>query len=145
MKKRTATAEWNGDLETGSGTIEFGEQQLRYSAGSRFGNEGGTNPEELMAAAHAGCYSMALTNLLIENGFAPQRVTTTAEVSLDEVAEGYSITRIFLSTEAMVPELSDDELQDYAETAKDTCPVSVALAGTEISVEATLCAVIPDE
>jgi osmotically inducible protein OsmC len=141
MKKSSASAEWSGDLESGSGTITFGQNEpvnLDYSFESRFGKDRGNRPEELIAAAHAGCYSMALSHLLDEEGVTPTRVITAAEVSLDEDDDGFSITTILLHTSVLADELDLEDLEQFAETAKDNCPVSKALAGADISVEAVL-------
>ena len=105
-----------------------------YTWASRWEDEGLTNPEELLGAAHAGCYSMALSNTLAKNGFTPQRVHTLAHVHL----EGSDITRIELETYADVPDIEREEFMEYAADAKENCPVSKALAGVEIGLDATL-------
>src|SRR4051812_9239022 len=111
MPKRTAEAEWQGDLPSGSGTMSFGSGAYtgNYSFQSRFEEGEGTNPEELIAAAHAGCFSMALANVLSKAGHTPNSVRTTAHVSLDKDDGGFSITRSELTTEVSVDGLSDDE------------------------------------
>lgn len=117
----------------GSGAFEGA-----YSFRSRFENGTGTNPEELIGAALAGCFSMALSNLLAEAGHTPESVETRASVSLKMLKDGPSISAIQLDTEASVPGLDADTLQEHAQAAKEGCPVSKALAGTTISVNATL-------
>jgi osmotically inducible protein OsmC len=117
----------------GSGAFEG-----QFSYASRFEEGPGTNPEELIGAAHAGCFSMAFANTLATAGHDPQRVETTARVHLEPGDEGPSITRIELQTEAEVPGIDADEFQELAETAKANCPVSKALAGVDISLDAKL-------
>lgn len=143
MPTRSGEATWEGDLQGGSGTISLGSGAFSapYSARSRFGEgEGvaGTNPEELIAAAHAGCFSMALSAGLSKAGHVPTRVQTTAHVRLESVESGFAITRIDLRTEAEIPGIDEETFRSEAETAKATCPVSRALAGTEITLEAKL-------
>jgi lipoyl-dependent peroxiredoxin len=140
MPKRTAEAEWKGDLPGGSGTMAFGGGAFegQYSFGSRFEEGEGTNPEELIAAAHAGCFSMQLANVLSQAGHEPDSVRTTAKLSLDEDEAGFSITRSDLEAEVSVSGLEDDEFQGYADEAKRTCPVSRALGAIEIGMEARL-------
>lgn len=140
MPVRTSDAEWQGNLREGHGTIRLGSgaYQGAYSFRSRFESGDGTNPEELIAAAHAGCYSMALSHMLAEAGHTPTSVQTTASVHLDQVPGGFAITRIDLATEARVPGISAEEFQTKAEAAKAGCPVSRALAGTEITLSARL-------
>jgi osmotically inducible protein OsmC len=140
MPKRSAQAEWTGDLPGGKGTMEFGGGAFsgQYSYGSRFEEGEGTNPEELIAAAHAGCFSMQLAGVLGAAGHAPDAVRTTARVSVDKDDGGFSITRSELETEVEVAGLSDDEFQRHAAEAKDVCPVSRALGAIEIVLEARL-------
>jgi osmotically inducible protein OsmC len=140
MAVRTANAEWVGALKDGSGKMAFGSGAFegQFSYASRFEEGTGTNPEELIGAAHAGCFSMSLANLLATAGHDVQRVETTARVHLEPADEGPSITRIELQTEAEVPGVDDDEFQQHAKTAEETCPVSRALAGVEISLDAKL-------
>ena len=140
MAVRTALAEWQGDLKQGQGTMKFGSGawQGAYSFLSRFEEGTGTNPEELIAAAHAGCFSMALAAALGKEGYNPRRVQTEARVRLEKVGEGFGITRIDLKTEALVPGIDNAIFQQIATRAKETCPVSKALAGTEIQLEAVL-------
>lgn len=140
MAKRTAKAVWKGNLEDGAGTVELGSGRFRgeYSAKSRFGSGAGTNPEELIGAAHAGCFSMALAHGLDLAGHAPESIETTANVSIEKVQEGYAITRIDLDTRGRVPGIDDAEFRKHAETAKKNCPVSQALAATTINLTAKL-------
>jgi lipoyl-dependent peroxiredoxin len=133
MPKRTANASWDGSLQDGSGTMRMasGSYEGPYSFQSRFQEGDGTNPEELIAAAHAGCFSMALSAGLGRAGHSAERVETTATVHLDKVGEGFGITRIELDTRARVPGVEEDEFQRIAEAAKEGCPVSQALAAVE--------------
>ncbi|TML63129.1 MAG: OsmC family protein [Actinobacteria bacterium] len=140
MPERQAQAEWNGSLQEGSGSMRLGSGAFEgaYSFKSRFEEGTGTNPEELIAAAHAGCFSMALAAALGRGGYEPRRVQTTAKVHLTRGDEGFSISRIDLMTTADVPGIAADAFQEVADTAKRTCPVSKALAGTEITLDAKL-------
>lgn len=140
MALRTATAVWNGTLREGDGRMRFGGGAFEgaYSFASRFEEGEGTNPEELIAAAHAGCFSMALSGELGRAGYDPETISTEARVSLVKGEAGFSIERVVLVTEASVPGIEDEEFQGLAEAAKKGCPVSRALAGPEILVEATL-------
>lgn len=140
MALRTANAVWNGTLKDGDGQMRFGGGAFEgaYSFESRFEEGEGTNPEELIAAAHAGCFSMALSGELGKAGHDPQKVSTEAKVSLVKGDDGFTINRIRLVTEATVPGISEDEFMEIAEAAKKGCPVSRALAGPEIVLEATL-------
>ena len=140
MPVRNASARWEGDLKGGSGSMKMGSgaYEGKYSFGSRFEENPGTNPEELIAAAHAGCFSMALTAGLGRSGFSPESVSTQAKAHLEKVGEGFQITRIELTTVAKVPDIDDATFQQHATGAKENCPVSKALAGVEISLDATL-------
>lgn len=140
MAARTAEAEWKGNLREGKGTMKLGSGAYEgpYSFASRFENGAGTNPEELIGAAHAGCFSMALSAGLGRAGFTPTRIHTTARVHLEKVGEGFGITRIELNTEAQIPGIEDATFQKHAEDAKKGCPVSKALAGVQISLTAKL-------
>jgi osmotically inducible protein OsmC len=141
MPRRTASARWDGALQEGSGTMRMasGAYEGPYSFQSRFEEGDGTNPEELIAAAHAGCFSMALSAELGRAGHEPESVETEATVELDKVGDGFGITHIVLRTRARVPGIDADELQRHAQAAKDGCPVSQALAGVEsIELEAEL-------
>lgn len=140
MPVRTAEAVWEGDLKEGHGTMSLSGGAYRgpYSFSSRFENGTGTNPEELIAAAHAGCYSMALSHGLATAGHPPKRVSTTAKVHLEKSEGGFSIPRIELVTEAEVPGIDQAKFQEQAETAKKNCPISKLLAAAQISLKATL-------
>ncbi|MGH9169533.1 MAG: OsmC family protein [Acidimicrobiales bacterium] len=140
MPSRTAKALWEGSVKTGHGTIsvESGRLDAPYSFGSRFEADPGTNPEELLGAASAGCFSMALSLALSELGHPPTRIETTAHVTIDKTADGFAITFIELRTEAAVPGLDEQAFLGVAEKAKAGCPVSKALAATEIRLQARL-------
>jgi lipoyl-dependent peroxiredoxin len=140
MATRSSSAEWRGNLKDGSGKMRLGSGAYEgaFSFASRFENGTGTNPEELIAAAHAGCFSMALSHGLAQAGHAPKRVATTARVHLEKVEGGFGITRIELQCEAEVPGIDEATFRQQAEAAKQGCPVSKALAGTQISLQAKL-------
>lgn len=138
MLTRTADAVWEGNLKDGKGTMNVGSGAFDgpYTFASRFENDKGTNPEELLGAAHAGCFSMALSLGLVKAGFAPQRINTTATVHLD--TENLRISAIDLDTRAQVPGINEEEFLEQAELAKNNCIVSQALKGTEIRLQARL-------
>ncbi len=140
MPARTADARWEGGLKDGNGTMKFGGGAFdgAYSFKSRFDEGTGTNPEELIAAAHAGCFSMAFSSALEKAGFTPESVRTVATVHLTKDDAGFSISRIDLKTEATVPGIDEAKFQEVAEGAKKGCPVSRALAAVEIHLDATL-------
>jgi osmotically inducible protein OsmC len=140
MPVRSASAVWEGTLIDGKGSMKMqsGAYEGAYSFGSRFQEEAGTNPEELIAAAHAGCFSMALSAGLGKSGFNATRVATSARAHLEKVGEGFQISRIELTTEAEVPGLDEETFQQHATGAKENCPVSKALAGVDISLDAKL-------
>ena len=140
MAARQATAEWQGNLMEGTGHMRLGSGAFdgAYDFRSRFGEGAGTNPEELIGAAHAGCFSMALSGILTNAGHPPQSVRTTAKVHLEKQVEGFAITRIELDTDAVVPGLDDAAFQGHAYAAKKGCPVSKALAGVQIGLTARL-------
>jgi lipoyl-dependent peroxiredoxin len=133
MPRRTANARWDGSLQEGRGTMRMasGAYEGPYSFQSRFEEGDGTNPEELIAAAHAGCFSMALSAELGRAGHEAESVETTATVHLDKLDEGFGITRIELDTRARVPGVDEDEFQRIAEGAKQGCPVSQALKAVD--------------
>jgi osmotically inducible protein OsmC len=137
---RTAKAVWNGGLKDGSGTMRLGSGAYEgaYSFATRFEEKPGTNPEELIGAAHAGCFSMALSGALGKAGFPPRRITTEARVHLSVGEGGASISRIELDCEAEVPGIDEAAFRAQAEGAKKGCPVSKALAGVEIVLDARL-------
>ncbi|MFB6137276.1 MAG: OsmC family peroxiredoxin [Halobacteriaceae archaeon] len=137
MPVRTSTATWEGDLRDGEGTMALGSGAYEgaYSYATRFEEAEGSNPEELIAAAHAGCFSMALSNELASDDYDPDRVHTTASVHLEDGA----ISHILLEVEATVPDIDAETFLEYAREAKDSCPVSQALAAVpQIDLEATL-------
>jgi len=140
MVERTADAEWRGSLSEGNGFMRLGSGAFegRYSFKSRFENERGTNPEELIAAAHAGCFSMAFALMLGQAGFTPRRIHTSAKTHIERAGEGFKITHIDLETEAEIPGIDDERFQEQAQVAKQGCPVSQALAGTQITLKARL-------
>ena len=138
MAVRHAQAIWEGTLSDGKGRMQFGSFDGAFSYASRFEEGEGTNPEELLGAAHAGCFSMALSSGLGKDGFSPQRVSTRATVHLGRVDGKARITRIDLETEAEVPEISAEQFQEIAEATKTGCPVSAALAAVEITLQAHL-------
>jgi osmotically inducible protein OsmC len=140
MPTRNADATWEGNLKDGKGVMRLGGGAYEgpFSFASRFEQGKGTNPEELIAAAHAGCFSMALSHGLAQAGFTPKRVQTTAKVHLEKLPDGFGIPRIELSTEAEVPGISDKVFHEQAENAKKNCPVSKLLKAAEISLNARL-------
>ena len=140
MSVRKAEAEWKGNLNSGSGRMKLGSGAFEgpYSFVSRFKDGPGTNPEELIGAAHAGCFSMALSHMLAESGHIPDVVHTTAKVHIDKVEGGFKITTIELQTEGKVPGIDEKTFQEKAAAAKEGCPVSQALAGVDIRLQAKL-------
>jgi osmotically inducible protein OsmC len=141
MPTRKAEAEWEGNLAEGSGRLKVGSGAFEgpYSFKSRFEEgQAATNPEELLGAAHAGCFTMALTAQLSRAGIKAKRIHTEARVKLEKVGEAFSITQIELETEAEIPDVDDAAFQKYALDAKENCPLSKALAATQISMTAKL-------
>ena len=141
MAIRTATAEWKGGLRGGDGAFggASGALEGAYSFASRFEEGGGTNPEELVAAAHASCFSMFLAGVLEQGGNAPESVRTEAKVQILKVGEGFEVTKIDLATVGRVPGVDAGAFQQAAEVAKANCPISKALGAVrEINLEATL-------
>jgi osmotically inducible protein OsmC len=140
MITRTGSAVWEGTLKQGKGTVKLGSGAFEapFSFSSRFANGSGTNPEEMIGAAEAGCFSMALSLLLEKAGFPPKRISTTANVKLEQVGDAFRITTIDLNTEADVPGIDEAKFQEQAELTKKNCPVSVALSGTKINLTAKL-------
>ena len=140
MPTRNASAVWNGDLMKGAGNVKLGSGAFegQYNFSSRFESGTGTNPEELLGAAHAACFSMALSHMLTLGGNKPTRVHTVADVTLDKVGEGFKITKILLTCDATVPGIDDAKFQETAKAAKSGCPISQALAATPIELKATL-------
>jgi lipoyl-dependent peroxiredoxin len=138
--KRKGSAVWRGGLKTGDGTVsaESGAlANLPYSFAKRFGDEAGTNPEELIGAAHAGCFSMAFSGQLGSAGFEPEKIETTATVTIESVEGGFAITKIHLDVQATVPNLDESKFQELAKKAKEGCPVSKLLKA-DITMEAKL-------
>ncbi len=139
---RKAEADWNGGIIDGNGIVKLGSGAFEgaYSFKSRFSEDEqtATNPEELIAAAHAGCYTMALSGNLGRAGYSPKNIHTTANVKIEKQGDGFVIPNIDLETEADVDGIENDEFQKIAEETKKTCPVSQVLSGAEISLKATL-------
>jgi lipoyl-dependent peroxiredoxin len=138
MAVRTGEAVWNGNLKEGKGNVKFGSFAGPYSFTSRFEDGQGTNPEELIAAAHAACFSMAFSHALSEAGHPPKQVRTTAKVHLVKGEGGFSIPQIDLVTEGQIPGIDGKAFHEIAEKAKANCPVSKVLAGATITLEARL-------
>lgn len=140
MAKRTSEAQWEGTLKDGKGRFwtASGEVSGVFSFGTRFEEQEGTNPEELIGAAHSSCFSMALAGDLEKAGHRPESVRTVATVSLRKGDAGYEITGIDLDTQAQVPGIDETEFLRIAEGTKVNCPVSKALAAVPIRLQATL-------
>lgn len=140
MQKRIGKAVWKGTLKNGKGNLELGSGAFdgAYSFSSRFENGKGTNPEELIGAAHAGCFSQALALGLENAGYPPDEISTIAEVSLEKSNGGFAITTIELSVEAVIEGIDQEEFQKQADAAKSDCPVSKALQGVKITLNAVL-------
>ena len=139
--RRSSDAKWQGSITEGKGHLKLGSGAFEgpYSFNSRFGDDTvATNPEELIAAAHAGCYTMAFSGFLGRAGYEAENIETKASVHLEKEGDGFSIPKIDLVMEATVPNITDEEFQEIAKTAKEKCPVSRVLAGAEISLSATL-------
>ncbi|MDY6873882.1 MAG: OsmC family protein [Chloroflexota bacterium] len=140
MIKRTSSAVWNGDLKNGKGNVELGSGAFSgaYSFSSRFEEGKGTNPEELIAAGHAGCFSMALSADLSKAGYKVEEVQTTATINMEKADGGFAIKSSKLVTKARVPGIEMEEFAKIASGAKENCPVSKALGGLDIELEAHL-------
>jgi len=140
MPIRKAQAIWEGNLREGKGTMKLGSGALEgsYSYPSRFEDGQGTNPEELLGAAHAGCFSMALSSALVRAGYSPVRIKTEAAVHLEKLEAGFTIVQIDLKTEAEVPDIDEKQFMELSQGAKKNCPISRALAVPEINLEAKL-------
>jgi len=140
MSKHKSSAKWNGNLIEGNGIVTVGEKawEGNYSFKSRFENGTGTSPEELIAAAHAGCFSMAFSHALDEAGYKPVSVETSAEASLEKGDAGFGITRIHLVSKGNVPNISLEDFLKIADAAKENCPVSKALEAVQITLDAKL-------
>lgn len=142
MIDRKADARWEGDLKGGKGNIRLGSGAFegKYSFGTRFEGAPGTNPEELLGAAHAACFTMALSATLAKAGHTPKSVETTAVVHLDKVGDAFSVTGIDLVTRGDVPGISAEDFQKWANDTKTNCIISRALAAVPVKLEATLVA-----
>ena len=140
MAVRTAEAEWSGGLMNGKGSMKLGSGAYEgpFSFKSRMEEGTGTNPEELVGAAHAGCFSMQFAAMLEHAGFPPERIHTASKVHFGPIDGGFAISKIELTTEGSVPGIDDAKFQELAAGAKANCPVSKALAGTEITLDAKL-------
>jgi lipoyl-dependent peroxiredoxin len=140
MPIRKAEAVWSGTLSKGKGSVKTGSGLIKgeYSFASRFESGQGTNPEELIGAAHAGCFSMAFAMIIEQAGYVPEEIRTTALVKIEQVNGGFSITGIVLDTEAKIKGISEKIFQEKAIEAKNGCPVSRALASTPITLHAKL-------
>jgi lipoyl-dependent peroxiredoxin len=140
MPTRKASATWEGGLQGGKGRFEGQSTTVSgaYSFGSRFEEEPGTNPEELLAAAHASCFSMALAGTLQKAGHSPERVHTEAACTVEKSAEGFTITTMRLQTRVRVDGIDEGQFREMAEQAKQGCPVSRALTGVKVELEASL-------
>jgi len=140
MPTRKATAQWEGGLQNGKGSFqgESGQVGASYSFGTRFGEQKGSNPEELLAAAEAACFSMALAVGLEQAGTPATKIETEAACTVEKQAAGFKITTMKLQVRGTVPGIDQAKFDEMAQTTKKNCPVSVALAGVEISVQATL-------
>lgn len=138
---KTASAVWKGSLKDGQGEISTETGVLKsapYGFKARFENGPGTNPEELIGAAHAGCFSMALSMILGEAGLTADRIDTTAQVTLDKLSDGFAITKVHLVLKASIPGATEEQFLELANKAKAGCPVSKVLTGAEISLDASL-------
>ena len=142
MPTRKAHARWEGSIKEGNGQVDFGNGAFKapYSFTSRFENGAGTNPEELLGAAHASCFAMALSLIIGKTGLKPDYVDATAHVTVSPHNGGFKITKSHLVCEAKVPGIDPAAFMQHANAAKANCPVSQALAGTEITLEAKLAA-----
>jgi osmotically inducible protein OsmC len=140
MPTRTSSARWQGNLKEGAGTMALGSGAYEgaFSFASRFEDGKGTNPEELIAAAHAGCFSMAFSNMLSQAGHVPTAVDTQAKVHFGKTDDGFAITSIDLVTKGDVPGIDEADFQKIAQEAKAGCPISKALKAVEINLDATL-------
>ena len=138
MPVRQASATWHGSIKEGHGHMQFADYEGSYSVPSRFEDGDGTNPEELLGAAHAGCFSMALSSGLSAAGHVPDSVQTTAQVHIDKLETGWTVTRVHLITKGVAAGIDEQTFQEHAEKAKSNCPISRALEAVEITMEASL-------
>jgi osmotically inducible protein OsmC len=138
MPTRTSKAQWKGPVPAGEGSVALGSGAMDapYGFKSRFETGAGTNPEELIAAAHAACYSMALSLMLTQAGHAPTKIDTSAAVTIEKDGEGFTITESALTTRGEVPGMDEATFKDFAEKAKQGCPVSKALSAVKITLDA---------
>lgn len=138
--ERTATAVWNGNLRQGNGTMSSSSGVLRdapYTYVTRFEDKPGSNPEELVGAAHAGCFSMALAGAIVKAGHKPERIATTAHVTLEKLEPGFTVTEVRLVTRVRVPGMPEEAFETAAENARRGCPIS-RLLNTKITLDAKL-------
>jgi len=138
MAVRNASAIWNGNLKDGNGKMKYGTYEGSYTFASRFEEGDGTNPEELVGAAHAGCFTMFLSALLSKAGFEPESIETKATVHLGRVDDAPKITDIDLSCQAKVPGITEDAFLKHSEEAKKGCPISKLVTGAQINLKAQL-------
>ncbi len=141
MIERIGTAVWHGDLKSGRGRMSLGSGYLKgapYTAKTRFGDEQGTNPEELLGAAHASCFSMALAGELVQLGYHVTSITTKDRVFMDKIPDGYQIKKIAIDTVAIVRDITYEKFNEVVDKVKTSCPVSRALKGVEFEVYATI-------
>ncbi|MBS1718475.1 MAG: OsmC family protein [Armatimonadetes bacterium] len=141
MINRNGSAVWKGSIKEGNGVVSTETGTLsnaQYSFSSRFESGTGTNPEELLGAAHAACFSMALSGVLTRGGLIPDTISTTAMVTVENIDGGFKITKVRLSTEGVIPNATDAQFQEAAATAKANCPVSKLFTGAEITLDAKL-------
>ncbi len=140
MKVNKAQAVWTGTLKEGSGQMSFADSGVAfpYSFRSRFEDGNGANPEMLIGAAHAGCFSMAFANMLTEKGYKPKEIAATAEIKLESTGKGFAITSSHLIVEGEVEGIDEQTFQQIAAQAKEGCPVSKALASLDITMDAKL-------
>jgi osmotically inducible protein OsmC len=140
MPEQTVYAEWEGKLKGGQGTVksESNSFDLDYNFAQRFTGEPGANPEELLAAAHASCYSMALAKALEDEGYPPEKIVTAENIQIEETDNGFEISKIILHTQVVAQGLNNNRFQELATATKDECPVSKALQGIELELKAIL-------
>jgi len=141
MPVRSANAEWKGDLKSGKGTINTETNTLNdvaYDAGSRFESGSTTNPEELVGAAHSACYSMALANALSKEGFKVNSIRTEDKVHIEKLESGFTITKVEINTVGSVEGIDEETFRKFAEQTKTGCPVSKALTGPQMTLNASL-------
>lgn len=140
MIKKAGSAKWRGDLKSGNGTVSTESTALKdqpYGFNTRFEDQPGTNPEELIGAAHASCFSMALSMILGDSDLVPDEISTTSKVYLDKENDGFAVQKVHLTVAAKVPNASEDAFLAAAQTAKDNCPISKLLS-CEITMDARL-------